>query len=181
MRKVIKHPDGREETVEGTPEEIAEYERQLREGGKPRPGKKKPVLHGAEVDGKPLTDDEVNLVRLSRAGLLPKERKEPAFVPFTPYTPVPWPVMPDPYWLRDIPCSFCGKINCHELHIWCEAPVTRTITITGNSTVPHDKAFLVTDGRAQGVITLQETVDKALASFDLINKGWTPEIKTPSS
>ncbi len=168
MRKVIQHPDGRQETVEGTPEEIAEYERHLREGGKPRTTKKKPVLHGAEVDGKPLTDDEVNLIRLSRAGLLPKERKEPTFVPFTPITPTPWPVMPDPYWLRDVQCSFCGKINCHELHIWCEAPVTKTVTITSDNT--NVKSPL-----------LMDAVSTALASFQRINEGWTPEVKVPTS
>lgn len=162
MKKLIKHPDGTEEVIEGTAEEIAAYERKLREGGKSKG--KKPVLHGAEVDGKPLTDEEIALVRLSRAGLLPKERKEPAFQPFTPITPTPWPVMPDPYWLRDVRCSFCGKLNCHELHIWCEAPVTKTVTITSDNTGPNSSL-------------LQGAVDSALATFQRINEGWTPPIK----
>jgi len=50
VRKVIKRPDGTEEIVEGTADEIAEYERRLKEGGKlPPSSKRKPVLHGASV------------------------------------------------------------------------------------------------------------------------------------
>lgn len=121
MRKVVKRPDGTEEVIEGTAEEVAEYERQIKEGSRPSLPKKKPVLRGAEVDGKPLTDEEVALVRLHRLGLLPKEERK-ADQPVI--TPMPWPVvMPDPYWLQQ-PCSFCGKWRCNELHIWCTTSTT---------------------------------------------------------
>lgn len=130
MKKVIKHPDGREETVEGTAEEIAEYERKLREGGRSK--SKKPVLHGApEVDGKPLTDAEVILVRLSRAGILPKE-KEQVFVPM----PAPI-VVPEKYWLQDVPCRWCGQLGCQQMHIICD----NTVTVT-DASIPDNIGYL---------------------------------------
>jgi hypothetical protein len=139
VRKVVKRPDGTEEVIEGTAEEVAEYERQIKEGGRPAP-KKKPVLHGAEVDGKPLTDEEVTLVRLHRLGLLPKEeRKADRPVP----TPMPWPVvMPDPYWLEPA-CGFCGQKGCRQMHIWYGT--TSGIKIYPSEQVPRDR-FFVTDG-----------------------------------
>lgn len=140
MRKVINRPDGSEEIIEGTAEEIAEYERHLREGTKPPVRKsKKPVLHGAELDGKPLTDAEIAMVRLSRIGLLPKEPK--------PTEQTIWWIPPayvEPYWLKpqvSNQCSYCGQFNCRQLHIWCSETVTsgkvslltptQTVTLTG--------------------------------------------------
>ncbi len=158
MRKVIQHPDGRQETVEGTPEEIAEYERQLREGGKPRSTKKKPVIHGAEVDGKELSSEEVMLVRLHRMGVLPKKEPEQVFIPWM--SPVQVPLAP----YTPQPCWFCGQLDCRQTHIWC-------------GTVTSDKISLNTDNTAAVQPLLQQTVDNALASFDMINKGWTPPIK----
>lgn len=105
MKRTFKRPDGTEEVVEGSAEELAEYERRLREGSK-APGKgKKPVLHGAAVDGEPLTDDEVNLVRLSRHGFLQKITA-PIYIPqYVPY-------------VSPIKCWFCGTFDCHQTHIW---------------------------------------------------------------
>lgn len=130
MRKVIKRTDGSEEIVEGTAEEIAEYERAIKEGGKPQSSKKKPVLRGAEVDGKPLTDEEVQMVRLVRLGLLPKERvveREPTWVPYV-----------QPYWMTeqrplvtDQVCRYCGALNCNQLHIICRDTVTSDSTVVG--------------------------------------------------
>lgn len=120
MRKVIKRPDGTEEVVEGTADEIAEYERQIREGAKPRP-KKPPVLRGAEVDGKPLTDAEIGAVRLMRMGLLPQKEYVPV-----PYSPVIEPIRP--YWLGEVPCGICGVIGCRQLHVW-------STVINGTSTI----------------------------------------------
>ncbi len=154
MKKIIKRPDGSEELIEGTAEEIAEYERKLREVVKPGKGKK-PVLHGAEVDGTPLTDDEVMMVRLKRMGILPqKEVSPPVYIPQI-----------VPYHLRDIhevKCWICGQYNCYQNHIWCGDTLTGT-TITLN-----------TDNTGGSNLLLQEAVDNALAVFDRINK-------TPSS
>ena len=119
MKKRFRQADGTEVEVEGSPEELAEYERQIREGSRPASiSKKKPVLRGAEVDGKPLTDVEVSMVRLHRLGLLPQ--REPVYVPYQPFPTYP------PIWLepRQRVCPFCGVIDCMQTHIWCE---TRTI------------------------------------------------------
>ena len=68
MTKTFKRKDGTEEVVEGTPEELAEYERRLRESGNLHEApKKKDILHGAAVDGIPLSEDEVSYVRNRRA------------------------------------------------------------------------------------------------------------------
>lgn len=148
MKKRFRQADGTEVEVEGSPEELAEYERQIREGQKPVSiGKKKPVLRGAEVDGKLLTDEELSLIRLHRLGLLPKERvvKEKEYVP--------WYLQPAPYILKDSPllldqpCGVCGQYNCRQLHIWCD-----TITLTSDSTVPKDKAYLITEGQVTGLL-----------------------------
>lgn len=45
MKKIVKRPDGSEELLEGTAEEIAAYERALREQADKKP--KKDVLKGA--------------------------------------------------------------------------------------------------------------------------------------
>jgi len=70
MRKTFKRPDGSDVTVEGTPEELAEYEKKIQEenrGHVHESGKKPGVLRGAEVDGIPLSDGEVNMIRAVRA------------------------------------------------------------------------------------------------------------------
>lgn len=123
MKKTIKRPDGSEEVVEGTAEEIAEYEQKLREGTKPSK-KKKPVLHGAEVDGVTLTEDETMLVRLKRMGFLQqKEVNIPVFIPYqSPYIA--------PYRLKQTACMICGQYGCMQTHIWCSNGMT---TVTGTS------------------------------------------------
>ena len=146
MRKVIKRPDGTEEVVEGTAEEIAEYERNIREGNRPR-NKKPPVLRGAEVDGKPLTDAEVAAVRLMRMGLLPQKEivKEP----------YPYPITYPPIWLQPVkqPCRFCGVIDCMQTHIWCE---TRTITTDNTAGL---LSSLTCSNPYPGQITLTQIAD----------------------
>jgi hypothetical protein len=117
VKKTIKRPDGSEEVVEGTAEEIAEYEQKLREVVRSVKGKKKPVLHGAEVDGKPLTDSEVMMVRLSRMGILPQKEDRPVYIPqIVPYT------------LGPVTCWVCGQLDCRINHIICNEPVTWTDT-----------------------------------------------------
>jgi hypothetical protein len=115
VKKTIKRPDGTEEVVEGTAEEIAEYERKLREGTKP--SKKKPVLHGAEVDGIPLTEAESMLVRMKRMGLL--EKPDPLFIPYI-----------QPYIQPLLGCQICGQLNCMQTHIWFETTTGTEIKLT---------------------------------------------------
>lgn len=94
MKKIIKLPDGSEETFEGTPEELAQYEKQLREGG-PRPlptGKR--ILN---EDVKVATDDvetcECKLCEVTR-GFMKDFKKSPQIVPNTEYWP---PIDTQPY------------------------------------------------------------------------------------
>lgn len=60
MKKTVKRPDGTEETVEGTAEEIAEYERRLSPApvpeGKEKPAKKKLLTDEVERAGSPFPD-----------------------------------------------------------------------------------------------------------------------------
>lgn len=135
MKQKFRRPDGTEVEVEGTPEELAEYERQIKEGQKPVSiGKKKPVLRGAEVDGQPLSDEEITLIRLSRAGLLPKEGPAEKRRDLVPWLPMPQPIVvpqwPDKYWLQDQPCKWCGQLNCNQVHIIC-----KTVTTTSDNTL----------------------------------------------
>lgn len=90
MKKIIKKTDGTEETIEGTPEEIALYERQLRELGQldeQKPGKPG-VLHGshATVDGIMLTEGEIELIRACRA-----ISSAPTFPTYPTVDPYDWP------------------------------------------------------------------------------------------
>lgn len=72
MKRTFRRHDGVEETIEGTPEELAEHERRLRdeadkanEGLRIRPTKPE-ILKGAEVDSVPLTEGEIAIVRAMR-------------------------------------------------------------------------------------------------------------------
>jgi hypothetical protein len=163
VKKVIKHPDGRVETVEGTADEIAEYERKLREVvGKSK--SKKPVLHGAEIDGQPLTDAEAILVRLHRAGLL--QQKEQVLVPYVPYTqPYLWQPAKDA-------CRWCGAQDCQQMHIICDEP---TFTLSYQPGSSH-----LTCSSTE----FQKTVGSALRAFEYLARphgyagmdvsGWVP-------
>lgn len=102
-------PDGTEEVVEGTPEEIAEYEKQLREGKQPPPPQK-PVLYGAPaVDGVELSDAEILYIRLQRAAIIKPIGTQPYTTP--PHTsPFPW----NGAWNT---CPVCGMYACTKTHI----------------------------------------------------------------
>ncbi len=117
MKRTFKRPDGTEEVIEGSAEELAEYEKRLREGGKPGGKGKKPVLHGAAVDGIPLSEEETMLVRMQRAGFF--EKPAPIYVPtFIPYlSPA-------------IACNFCGVYGCKQTHIWYGTTTGTEIKLT---------------------------------------------------
>lgn len=114
MRKVVRRSDGSEDTVEGTPEEIREYERIVeREGRKveaPAPAPEK----GRVIKGRthpPIDNDPF---------------------PYIPYIPS-FPVPIRPWWTRCGLC-FCDPCTCHQTcppiwppyKIWCSKTVSMT-------------------------------------------------------
>lgn len=125
MKKTIQKPDGSTETVEGTAEEIAEYERKIRgdvkESPKPPPGI--------------LTDEIKRFID----DVLEDVRKKTFFVPFHPL-----PVLPDlkPNWPQHSP--FCeitvasrGWFSISPPHCTCGAEirfVDPNVTWTSTST-----------------------------------------------
>lgn len=129
MTKKFKRPDGTEEEVTGTAEEIAAYERALR--GEVSEGKKPPpVLKGAELDGEPVTDAEVEYIRSFR-----KMLRDPNtfLVPPQVHPNEPrWPGLGVPG-IGDYPggftvdriivnpqvCPVCGQYGCMQTHITC--------------------------------------------------------------
>lgn len=127
MKRTFRRSDGTEEVLEGTAEELAEYERKLKreqaEPQQPRPD----ILKGLEVDGEPVTEPELDWVRNMRKMLRdPNTFRVPDQLgaPFQPYLPaIPWqPLCPWPNTDRFItgePCRWCGKYNCYDTHIIC--------------------------------------------------------------
>lgn len=126
MKKTRRNPDGTEDVLEGDPGEIREYERQIqtdeaeirhqREQPMNESPKKPGILHGAEVDGVPLTENEVEWVRWLRkfntGGLDLK------------------PVKSDPIWITS--CSICGRVGCqggcwYLPYTWCAAGTKLTL------------------------------------------------------
>lgn len=108
MKKTNRRPDGTEEVLEGDPEELRKYEQLEPDKAPAEPiteAPKKPgILHGAEVDGIPLTEAEVEWVRFIRN--FPKLPE-----PIKPVETKPWPQYPSqPIWITS--CSICGRANC---------------------------------------------------------------------
>lgn len=133
MTKKVRRPDGTEEEVTGTAEEIAAYERLLR-GEVSEQKKKPPVLKGGEVelDGEPVTDDEVEYIRSFRKFIrdpntfrVPYQPYVPPldFQPYEPYVPQRIRIVPNTGELWN-PCRWCGKNNCMDAHIICGTTTT---------------------------------------------------------
>ena len=110
MKKTNRRPDGTEEVLEGDPEELRKYEdlqKPVTEEQAPitEAPKKPGILHGAEVDGQPLTDAEIELIRFTRK-LKPIDLK--------PCKPIDQqdrlPRYPNPIWITY--CSTCGRTTC---------------------------------------------------------------------
>ncbi len=144
MKRTYKRPDGTEETLEGTAEELALYEQeQIKKGvasipetTTPKPG----ILHGKpEVDGVPLTDNEVGFIRTLRLiKPLDSAPLQPIIQPYTwPDTVPQWPYESGPIW--QVGCSICGMINCagHNSGFYYKFGdvMTKTVTVTGNSAI----------------------------------------------
>jgi hypothetical protein len=102
MKRTFKRPDGTEETLEGTAEELAEYERKLNESERkaPKPG----VLKGRELEAVP---DQLR-------------RLQEAIDRFSDRMPLYWPRPDNPIWI--VSCSVCGRINCNGYHGFPAAP-----------------------------------------------------------
>lgn len=109
MKKIVKRPDGTEETVEGTAEEIAEYERRLR--GETNEGRKKPPI----LKGKELEDEILRLVNEEL-----ERRKYQATIDWQRFfQEFKWPAVdPAPYQFQTA-CWYCGLIGCNQVHTWC--------------------------------------------------------------
>lgn len=97
MIKIVKRPDGSEERIEGTAEEVAAYERALQEQNVERKDEsvKKPgILKGKEIE---------ELVRRA------VERM---------YGPWPWLTTTAGTSITyTSPCSICGKFGCLDTHV----------------------------------------------------------------
>jgi len=109
LKRTFKRPDGTEETLEGTAEELAEYERKLREP------EQRPARPGV-LKGKGLEE----LLREMRA--LPDRVAE--------RLPRPWITQPYPYPIWVVSCPTCGRIDCNGYHAW---PIGFTITLDGSA------------------------------------------------
>lgn len=124
MKRTFKRPDGTEEVLEGTAEELAEYERKLNESEKkqPKPG----VLRGKSQQEEALRELAEAAKRIAGAA----ERN----------TPVPWlPYRTHPIWI--VSCSVCGRVNCDGNH-WAQPLypyITLTTSVTDNKIVMNER------------------------------------------
>lgn len=109
MKKTVTLPDGTKQEIEGSPEEIAQYERQLREQGSGTTTGKKKILN-EEVR---VATDDMNTCRCGPCVAMKKIFEETAKVDaIVPYTLVDicQHEYPSP-WMATIPpsCIKCGK------------------------------------------------------------------------
>jgi hypothetical protein len=95
MKKIVTHADGRKEEIEGSPEEIAAYERQVSESKKP------------ETNRRILTEEEVRAIAREEAcKAIPQQ--------VMPYG-LDWTV---PYQLYN-PNPLRPWIDCYDLRVTC--------------------------------------------------------------
>jgi len=133
MKKTVTLPDGTTEVLEGTPEEIAEHEKLIRERTEtPAKKKKKPgLLQGAPPDmvtigTEPVKFDPEVIKKLQELIDATKENKQ---------------VVPQPA------CWYCGVVGCRNVHDnpWPQPTVIYgTATIASNTTcaIPRDAVFI---------------------------------------
>jgi hypothetical protein len=115
MKRTFRRPDGAEETLEGTPEELAEHERRLREQSQPvkaPPDQTRDVLLGKTMEEWKQWLDEL-------------KKLNPSFPPL----PQPEPLIhPGPIWI--VSCSLCQSYPCRCKSLgWPHG----TITVTGTT------------------------------------------------
>lgn len=118
MKKTFTRPDGTQVVVEGTPEELAQYEQKINEGTPTPPTKKKPILKGSAYEElvqwvKDHFEDEftkllkeiqaIRQEQIVRTILIERDHRPhypPPFSPFTPAVPNPWDMRPQ-IWCSD--------------------------------------------------------------------------------
>lgn len=156
MKRTYKRPDGTEETLEGTAEELAVYENELARRGlvpipeatTPKPG----ILHGGSVDGIAITEKEADWVRLSRNLALPNPVKMPwQPAPYERITPYVWPDTV-PQWPNDwyskpmwiVSCPVCGQAACggHCSGGYYKLGDVKSITVSSNTLKLNDPTKL---------------------------------------
>ncbi len=123
MVKRFKRPDGTEETIEGTPEEIAQYERALNESFPAAKTKKPGVLKGAALeDGKlqGILDAIRSMPQNKLDEILEAVKQIPRSVQFIPYPLIQWPIVAPRIWPSWEP-------------FWCGDTTITTGTATGTS------------------------------------------------
>lgn len=96
MRKIVKRPDGSEEVIEGTPEEIREYERVIESSGKALPQKKPNLIKGNWIPDPPF------VVKITE---WEKQREKH------------WRYQP-PSLLWMVSCPQCHRVSCMCQHGW---------------------------------------------------------------
>jgi hypothetical protein len=118
VKRTFKRPDGTEETLEGTPEELAEYEKKLQRESAQTP-KKPETLKGAPVDY-----TEIAKILEEAAKKIPQRE---------PWYPDDW-YRAKPIWI--VPCSMChcNPCNCR----WHYPLITWTGTTAAIGVNTHD-------------------------------------------
>jgi hypothetical protein len=156
MKRTYKRPDGTEEMLEGTADELAAYEREQAKNGlvpipettTPKPG----ILHGGSVDGVAITEQEADWVRLSRnlakTNPIKVPWKSPPYERITPFTwPDTVPQWPDdwyskPMWIAT--CPVCSQLNCmgHNSGAYYKFSDVKSITVSSNTLKLNDPTKL---------------------------------------
>ena len=129
MRKVVKRPDGTEEAIEGTPVEVREYERIVKNDRAP---KEKSMPQPGLIKGK---DSDRQIDSLRRAIEKMGKRPSPDTIPTW-----PWPhIDQKPVWIAA--CSLCRGYPCRCLpfydptRIYCGSDAAiRTVMYNSNGT-----------------------------------------------
>lgn len=116
MRKVVKRPDGHEETIEGTPEEIREYERIVENDRVPKHKKAPELIKGKE--GEQTPEQSKSLKRLLEEIEERNRKMQPVPTPWQPW------VSPGPVWIAS--CSMCHCSPCACRQYWMPTTITMT-------------------------------------------------------
>lgn len=103
MKKTIKHPDGKEEVIEGTAEELAEYEKNINESGK----KKNPKL---------LTEQDVDAFQ--------------KLIPYWIYSDVRW-ALNTPFWYAPMNVPYIQVLDPLKVGIEWELTSTTGNSVVG--------------------------------------------------
>lgn len=109
IRKQYKNPDGTVTEIEGTVEEIAEYDRQLE--------KNKPKQEGFKKKKEILKDEVTRLTEESIEEFKKLLEKKPEKVEEHHHHHY-YPQQPPVIYQSPVRCDFCGEYNCKKSHVW---------------------------------------------------------------